>query len=174
MTLIDFFVFITFSIQSLLMLLDEFYFHRRREVPKFERIGHPIDTLTVLLCFGLVKFFPLNLNTVVIYVLFSIISCLCVIKDESVHKKYCLHFELYLHALLFLIHPIILFDIFLCWTSVNKTDFLSFSFQSNFLRFFFLTQFVLTFCFFIYQILYWNFISKSHLENIFYEKSRSS
>jgi hypothetical protein len=39
------------ALQMLCMTLDEFYFHWQRELPRWERLGHPLDTLTVLGCY---------------------------------------------------------------------------------------------------------------------------
>ncbi len=38
--------------QGLAMFVDEFVFHRRRGLPRWERLGHPLDTLMVALCYG--------------------------------------------------------------------------------------------------------------------------
>ena len=41
-----------FGTQAALMMVDELHFHRRRGLPRWERIGHPLDTATVLVCYG--------------------------------------------------------------------------------------------------------------------------
>src|SRR5262245_62756094 len=45
------FLLIPFILQTFCMAVDEFYFHRRRGLPRWERLGHPLDTLAALACF---------------------------------------------------------------------------------------------------------------------------
>ncbi len=149
-----------FSLQAFLMLFDEFYFHRNRHVPRFERIGHPLDTLSVLLCFCVIAFLQFNLKSILIYLFLSIVSCLLIIKDEGIHKKYAPITEQHLHALLFILHPVILFTLFLCWPSVQSSTYSIFSTQSDILKQIFYIQFCMTFGFLIYQVVYWNFLKE--------------
>ena len=37
-------------LQGVIMVVDEGWFHRTRGLPRWERIGHPLDTLTIVLC----------------------------------------------------------------------------------------------------------------------------
>lgn len=159
MNRIEYFVVSIFVLQAVLMGFDEFYFHWRRVVPKFERIGHPIDTFFVLMCYFCVVFLELNQTNLIIYGILCLISCLCIVKDEAVHKKYCSAQEQFLHALLFILHPIILVALFVCWPSIQKSIFGIFTFQSEFLNRFFYIQLILSCLFFMYQIVYWNFTS---------------
>ena len=41
------------ALQALAMLVDELHFHRQRGLPRWERLGHPLDTLSVLACYAL-------------------------------------------------------------------------------------------------------------------------
>src|SRR5262245_66006812 len=45
------FLFFFFPLQMIFIAVDEIHFHRRRGLPRWERLGHPLDTLTVLACF---------------------------------------------------------------------------------------------------------------------------
>lgn len=45
------FLFIPFPLQMICMAVDEAHFHRWRGLPRWERLGHSLDTLTVLACF---------------------------------------------------------------------------------------------------------------------------
>ena len=40
-----------FFLQGLAIFFDEFYFHHRRGLGKWEKVGHPLDTLTVLMAY---------------------------------------------------------------------------------------------------------------------------
>jgi hypothetical protein len=95
-------------LQALAMLVDELYFHRLRGLPRWERIGHPVDTLSVLGCYALALSLPPNAKNLAIYAIFAGISCLLVTKDEWVHAERCRPAEQWLHALLFVLHPIVL------------------------------------------------------------------
>lgn len=87
------------------MFVDECFFHRKRVIPLWEVWGHPLDALTVAMAFFWLYVAPLEIKFP-FYVILSILSCLCVTKDEWVHKKYCNGMENWLHAVLFLLHPV--------------------------------------------------------------------
>ena len=56
------------GLQALAMVFDEFYFHRKRGLPKWERLGHPIDTFFVLLSLGVPLCFPFERSSLMIFV----------------------------------------------------------------------------------------------------------
>ncbi len=95
-------------LQALAMFVDEFAFHRRRGLPRWERLGHPLDTLTAAACYGfLVAVPPTAPHAVAIYVGLCAFSCLFITKDEIVHATRCEPLETWLHAVLFVLHPIV-------------------------------------------------------------------
>src|SRR6266511_3179227 len=102
------FLFIPFTLQTFCMAVDEFYFHRRRGLPRWERLGHPLDTLTALACFVWLLSAAPSALSLSVYVCLSVFSCLFVTKDEPVHSKHCSPNEQWLHALLFSLHPLVL------------------------------------------------------------------
>ncbi len=138
---------IPFVVQACAMLFDEFYFHLKRGLPKWERIGHPLDTLTVLSAFTFTLLVPFNPVSWKIYLGIALLSCLFVTKDEWVHRKHCQGTEQWLHALLFSNHPLVLFSTGALWKM-----------QPSFFRPFILTQVLFTIVFGLYQIIYWNFV----------------
>ncbi len=158
MILFNVFFFIFIGFHGSLMLVDEFYFHQKRGLKKWERLGHPIDTLFTLICYFIVVICPITSTTITLYFIFSVISCFVITKDEAVHLKYCNHYEQYLHSLLFICHPILLISLFLGWSSFSLS-FLPFmnSFSSDILKFGILFQFFSIIVFLLYQIIYWNF-----------------
>ncbi|MGE5196295.1 MAG: hypothetical protein ACM3JI_03070 [Anaerolineae bacterium] len=155
---------IPFTLQALLIGLDEGCFHIKRGLPRWERIGHPIDTFSVLLCFAYVLLFPFSKGFLQGYVVLSIVSCLLVTKDEFIHKHHCPALEQWLHALLFLNHPVILTALGLSWPIIRQADSPSWLaawvdapeklYAYLVLQSFFIALFLL------YQIVYWNFIWK--------------
>ena len=129
--------------QALVMVFDEGYFHRLRGLPRWERIGHPLDTATVALCYAwlsLVK--PGASFALPVYVALAAFSCLFVTKDEVVHARICTRAECWLHALLFVLHPIVLAAFAFAW-SRGEVWLVH-------------AQLALTIAFGAYQVGYWN------------------
>ncbi len=156
-----------FFLQAIVIGIDEVYFHHKRGLPKWERIGHPLDTLTVLLCMYMVIFVPISTFTIRWYIGIAAFSCIFVTKDEFVHKHFCPASENWLHAVLFTIHPITLAMAGIIWAGVSnyKTyrwieGWLT---NLNFLKSFLVVQAILMTLFFLYQVIYWNFIWKEKI-----------
>lgn len=153
---------VPFALQSLVILFDEGYFHLRRGLPKWERIGHPLDTFTVLLCMGYVLFVPFSFQNLIIYGALAVFSTIFVTKDEFVHKEHCPAAEIWLHALLFTLHPISLISAGFIWPVVQGVEVAPW--LSNWLSdkgallLFLRGQFALMALFMLYQIVYWNWI----------------
>ena len=80
---------IPFGLQALVIACDEWIFHHKRGLPKWERIGHPLDTLSLLICSILPLWLPFNSFNLKLYIALSAVSCLMVTKDEFVHKEHC-------------------------------------------------------------------------------------
>jgi len=149
-----------FILQILVIFFDEFYFHIKRDLPRWERIGHPLDTLSVLLCFAYVLLFPFDALHLKIYIGLAVFSCIFVTKDEFVHKECCPASEQWLHALLFLNHPILLVLLGILWPLYQADPLPSFllAFQKDreIVKLFLWTQTLFIGLFALYQALYWN------------------
>jgi hypothetical protein len=138
--------YIPFILQGGAMFADEFYFHHKRRLPLWEKIGHPLDTITVLICYLFLLLAPPTETNIFLYSGLALFSCLFVTKDEFVHAKECSPGEHWLHAVLFILHPIILgFAGWMWFRQIEKS--------------FLFGQSILTGVFLIYQIIYW---SRSH------------
>ncbi len=161
MNIFETIIVIIIFLHGICMLFDEFYFHQKRKLPKWERIGHPIDTLFFIFCYCIILFLPITSATILLYFIFSILSCLIITKDEFIHLKNCSTQEQYLHAILFILHPIILFILFFNWPNFAKSELLIFQ-QINLLQLKYLVtiQFIFSVIFLFYQIIYWNIIFK--------------
>lgn len=131
------------AVQGAAILADEFFFHRKRGLPRWEVLGHPLDTATVIACLLFLAFVERTPTTEKIYYALAIASCICVTKDEWVHRKYCTAEEMWLHAILFMMHPLVLFTAFNEWED-SRASFLAVAGGVT--------------VFFLYQIVYWNFI----------------
>jgi hypothetical protein len=148
---------IPFILQMICIAADEFYFHRRRWLPRWERLGHPLDTLSMLACLIWLLTAPLSALSASAYIGLSLFSCLFVTKDEPVHNKRCSPHEQWLHALLFILHPLVLLSAGLLWPAWRRQT-LSFIHYTGFEREFLVGYTILTLFFGIYQLIYWNVI----------------
>jgi hypothetical protein len=104
-----------FGLQLAAMLVDEVHFHRRRGLPRWERIGHPLDTLTVVAAYAWALAHAPDRGAVLGYVALAFFSCLFVTKDEPVHARECEPGEFWLHAVQFVLHPIVFLAFGLLW-----------------------------------------------------------
>jgi hypothetical protein len=134
---------VAFAFQGILMTIDELHFHRRRGLPRWERIGHPLDTLSVLACYAVALGFSPEAKAIRLYAGLAILSCLFITKDELVHAKLCEPAEQWLHALLFVIHPIVLASAAWLWIHGGPRTSL-------------VGLVAITLSFGIYQLVYWN------------------
>lgn len=154
-----FLVFLPFLVQGVVMAIDEFYFHRRRGLPLWERLGHPLDTLTVLICYVWLLMRPLQSSSVMNWAVWVVFSCLCVTKDEWVHHRHCSAVEVWLHSLLFVLHPI-------CFLAAGWMAWMGG--YNGFIR----MQTGLLILFMVYQFTYWNLMGK-HKNEVKYGASSS-
>lgn len=160
--MLDLILFIPFIIQALAIGFDEIHFHIKRGLPRWERIGHPLDTLSVLLCLLFVLFIPFSPFMAKIFVGLAIFSCLMVTKDEFIHKHHCPPLEHWVHALLFLNHPLMLASTGLMWAALGQGPewLLSYITHPELFFPFLLVQALFAALFFLYQAIYWNLIWK--------------
>jgi 2-polyprenyl-6-hydroxyphenyl methylase/3-demethylubiquinone-9 3-methyltransferase len=107
--------FLPFALQALVMGVDELYFHRRREVPRWEWLGHLLDTSVFLACLACAALLAPRLSHLRIYGALAVLSCLIITKDEWVHQRLCTGGEHWVHAVLFILHPIVLLATGLLW-----------------------------------------------------------
>lgn len=132
-------LYLPFILQGACMVVDEFYFHEKRGLLLWERVGHPLDTLTVFLCYGYLLLGNANVS---VYIALCAFSCLFITKDEFVHSKECQGSEHWLHAVLFVLHPL----------SFLSAYYLVQASELNFLK----IQIGVIFFFMLYQALRWS------------------
>ncbi len=141
-------LFLPITLQAVAMVFDELYFHRKRGLKKWEQLGHPIDTFFVFLCyFFILKNDPSELN-LKIYIGLCALSCLIITKDEFVHTVECDALENWLHAVLFVLHPITFLAAGYIWIKNLNSTFL-------------MVQPIVLFSVMLYQFFYWRFYEKS-------------
>ncbi len=149
-----------FFLQGLAIFFDEFYFHRRRGLPTWERIGHPLDTLTVGISFAFVLYVPYSSNAGFVYLAIASFSCLFVTKDEWIHEANCSGKEMWLHSVLFVLHPVVLMLAGFIWflkSHSQISEMLGWRPSDLALAWFTLeAQLAIVFVFFLFQLVYWN------------------
>jgi len=133
------------GLQALVHGVDEFYYHHKRVLPRWERIGHPLDTLTVLLPLGVAVWVSPGATVVLVFWGLAVFSCLFVTKDEGVHARFCSAGEHWLHSVMFLLHPVVLLAIYGVWQEPAQA-------HPGILR----GLFGMTLGYFLYQAIYWN------------------
>lgn len=99
---------ISLGIQGALLMYDDVVLHRRRGLPRWERIGHPIDAFFFTLPIALGAICGSDTPSGVYWTL-SLLSCLIILKDEWVHVGRIEALEATVHAALFVLHPVTLF-----------------------------------------------------------------
>jgi hypothetical protein len=156
-----------FILQMLCMAADEFWFHRKRGLPRWERIGHPLDTLTVVLCMAWILFVPPDRRAALIFVALAVFSSIFVTKDEPVHKRHCSAAEQWVHSVLFLLHPVVLASAALLWPGIWRGGLpmrgwpywlLGVVRFSGFERSFLISACALMIGFGVYQFVFWNLL----------------
>jgi len=110
-----------FILQGFLIAVDEFVCHTYRRLPKWELIGHPLDTFCLWLYFFSLN--ELNFYSFPIPALLGLLSCVVITKDEWVHKELSSAFENWLHAMLFVVHPTVVISYFYLWTQGHEDFF---------------------------------------------------
>ncbi len=135
-------LYVPFILQAFIMFIDE-EFHKKRTLGAWERLGHPLDTLTVMLPLLFSVFNPFSDSSSYTYISLAVFSCLFITKDEFIHAKVCSPGEHWLHALLFILHPLVFLATFISWSESETIHFL-------------IIQSALTFLFFTYQIFRWS------------------
>lgn len=130
------------GLQAALILIDEFFFHWARGLPRWERLGHPVDTLSLLAPLSLAAFSTPTEITQRLFIVLAVLSCLCVTKDEWVHRERAPAAEQWVHSILFILHPVVLLGAYFAWTV-----------DPVWIRIVVMPMGV----FLLYQIIFWNF-----------------
>jgi 2-polyprenyl-6-hydroxyphenyl methylase/3-demethylubiquinone-9 3-methyltransferase len=115
------FWFLPFGLQGLAMGFDEFGFHHRRTVPHWEWIGHALDTAVFLACLAIPLLLPPTSANVHFFGWLASFSCLLITKDEFIHQRLCSGGEHWVHAVLFILHPIVLIATAFLWMRLGSS-----------------------------------------------------
>lgn len=108
---------LVFGLHALAFAVDDFYCHRRRGLGRWEIAGHPADTLSVVAALSVPAFVPLSAGAAWVFAVLAVLSGVLVTKDEFVHYRLCDGFEMWLHAVMFLLHPLQFVAVALAWVA---------------------------------------------------------
>jgi len=111
---------VPFGLQALLMAVDEFHFHGRRGLSRWEWVGHAVDSAAFLACLALPLALKPTPGHLALFAGLALGSCALVTKDEFIHQRECSGGEHWCHAVLFLLHPVVLMATALLWLSVHE------------------------------------------------------
>lgn len=118
-------LYLPFMLQGVLMVIDE-VFHYKRGLGLWERLGHPLDTLTVFVPLAMVSLNDYSEAGQTVFISLGVFSCLFITKDEFIHTKECSFIENWLHSLLFILHPLIFVMTFILWKNHPEDQFIDF------------------------------------------------
>lgn len=138
------FLFLPFIAQGIVMGADE-YLHHKRGLGRWEKIGHPLDTVTTLIPLLIVAYSDYSEKALVAFICMSVFSCLFITKDEFIHAEVCTKVEHWLHSLLFVLHPMVFFCAAYLWKYHPSNIFIVY-------------QALLVALFLFYQILRWSIL----------------
>jgi len=150
------------AVQGLAILVDEFHFHFSRGLPRWERIGHPLDTFTVLAPLLWLIFTAPSERNLIVYIVAAAFSCFFVTKDEFVHAEVCPPAEHLNHAVLFIAHPLVFAALALLWPLYHApVGAIAWLEPFRGLEFALPAQAAALALYMIYQAVYWNLIWKA-------------
>lgn len=149
--------FLPFSLQGLAMGVDEFWFHHRRTVPRWEWLGHALDTSLFLACLACPLLLPPAPPNLRLYGFLAVFSCILITKDEFIHQRLCSGGEHWMHSVLFILHPIVLIATAFLWISTGASAPMGIPAPPLLLaKGMLLLQGLLAAGFLVFQILYWS------------------
>lgn len=142
-------LYLPFIIQGIMMAFDE-RIHNKRGLGAWERLGHPLDTLTVFVPLSIAATRDYSDGGLTMFIILSIFSCLFITKDEFIHTQKCDETENWIHSMLFILHPMIFVCTGILWKFHPTDDFPAY-------------QAMAVGIFMVYQILKWSLSWKEHL-----------
>lgn len=144
------------ALQGILIVTDEFFFHRKRGLPAWEKYGHPVDMLFTMIPYLVAILFPFGAVSSAWFIAFSVLSSVIITKDEWVHTRLANAPEHWLHSLLFIVHPVSFFSVWAMWKPESPLG--------AFGRTVMLTQVLLMLAFACYHFVWWFFVKGAKKE----------
>ena len=80
-------ILIPIILQGISFFIDEFYFHHKRGLPKWEVIGHPLDTLTVMSVYAFAALTTYSTTNLYIFLALGIFSSLFITEHFLIKEN---------------------------------------------------------------------------------------
>ena len=138
-------------LQVVIFHVDEYYFHRKRTLSRKEAVGMFIDGALYLPPIVIASFAPFSDFWKTVYIVFSILSCLSIIKNEMFYEHDVTKKERLVHSILYVLHPILLYTFYFSWKG---------NFFAHNLNFWMVQILYMGFGFktLTHQLIYWNYL----------------
>lgn len=117
-------LFVPFFLQGALIATDEIYCHRRRGLSQLEKLSHVVDSSLLLITFVFALYVNPTANSEIQFFVLSAISTVAITKDEWIHARESDGLEQWLHAWLFIVHPLVLVSLWQVWHQSGRRDYL--------------------------------------------------
>ena len=95
--------------------IDEYYFHRKRALCRKEVLGMFLDGALYLPPLVIASFAPYNDTWNVVFISFAVLSCISISKNEWFYKDDLSLKERWVHSVLYILHPILLYGFYHSW-----------------------------------------------------------
>lgn len=95
--------------------IDEYYFHRKRTLCRKEALAMFVDGALYLPPLIIASFAPVTEFWQKIYLLFAILSCLSIVKNEWFYADDIGRKERLTHSILYILHPVLLYTFYVSW-----------------------------------------------------------
>ena len=110
-----------FALLGVVTSVDELYYHRKRGLPRWERLGHPLDLLAFVFCWAWMATHDFNDTNLCVYVGLTSFACILSTKDEWVHAELCPPGEQWMHSMMFMFNPVVFFCGGFIWACAPST-----------------------------------------------------
>ncbi|MCB0392744.1 MAG: hypothetical protein KDD58_15750 [Bdellovibrionales bacterium] len=95
--------------------IDEYYFHRKRVLCRKEVLGMFLDGALYLPPLIIASFTSHSPFWKTTFITFSILSCISISKNEWFYNSDLTRPERWVHSLLYILHPILLYSFYQSW-----------------------------------------------------------
>lgn len=145
------FITITTLLHGILFTFDEYIVHKKRSLSQKEVNSGLIDGVLFLSTVALTLFTKFSSLLEIIYISLGFLSCVAIIKHEMFLPPDITKRERVIHAVLYILHPLILYAFYVSW----KSDFFNTNLTYWMMQ---LGYFALGFKAITYHVIYWNYV----------------
>lgn len=152
------FISLTTTLHALVFFYDEYILHKKRVLSQKEVNSGLIDGLLFLSTVAMTLFTTYTKQLGYLYIALGFLSCLAILKHELFLPSDISPKERLVHAILYVLHPLILYAFYTSW----KMNFFATNLTYWMLQ---LGYFALGFKAISYHVIYWNYIYERNPKN---------